>query len=152
MYCAQDILLFLLPMISGYLTSYFCPVGDSTGSNVPARPDPYVFMIVWPILYILIGISWVNATKEIENDVTTIHIMYGFLIVLLCLWTYFYGCAKNKKYALYTILLSLLALSIIMLYSPTYLLLPLAVWLLFATMLNLTEVNKEGFSIIPKLF
>lgn len=151
MYCLNDIIIFLIPMIAGYLTAYFCPVGDKAGANIPARPEPYVFMIVWPILYILMGISWVNARKEIENDMTTINVLYTSLVVSLSLWTYFYGCAKNKRYALYTILISILILLVLMMYSPTYLLLPLAVWLFFATMLNFTEVNMEGFSIIPRI-
>lgn len=144
----EDIILFFLPMISGYLTSYFCPVGKQAGVNINARPPPCVFMILWPILYILLGLGWVNAKNNDDNNKLVVNVLYGLLTLSLSLWTFLYGCENNKTYALYTLPVSILLIMIILMYDPTYLLLPLLVWLFFAMMINFEEVNNESFKVI----
>ena len=141
-----DIILFLLPMIVGYATSFFCKIGRTAGAAVNSRPPSYVFMIIWPILYLLMGLSWVNANNDLMNNQLTVNVLYGLLTFTLALWTYFYGCQNNKKYALWTLPMSILLILIILMYTPNYLLLPLLVWLLFAMLLNFEEVNKDGES------
>lgn len=140
-----DIILFLLPMFSGYITSYFCPIGKMAGITVNARPPPFVFMIIWPILYILTGLSWVNANNDDSNNKLIVNVLYGLLTLFLSLWTYFYGCQNNREYALYTLPVAILLILIILMYDPTYLLLPLIVWLFFAMMINFAEVNNKTY-------
>jgi len=140
-----DIILFFLPMVAGYLTSYFCPIGPQAGVSINARPPPCVFMIIWPILYILTGLSWVNANNDDNNNKFVVNVLYGLLTLCLSLWTYFYGCENNRTYALYTLPITILLILIILMYSPTYLLLPLLVWLIFAMMINFAEVNNESY-------
>jgi len=131
-------------MVAGYLTSYFCPIGNKAGITVNARPPSCVFMIVWPLLYILLGLSWVNANNDDDNNKLIVNVLYGLLTLSLCMWTYFYGCEGSRTSALYTLPVSILLILIILMYSPTYLLLPLLVWLFFAMMMNFEEVNREG--------
>lgn len=147
----SDIVLFFLPMVTGYVSSYLCPIGSNAGIVVNARPPSCVFMIIWPILYILLGLSWVNANNNHKNNKLIVNILYGLLTLCLSSWTYFYGCESNKLLALYTLPVSILLILIILLYNPTFLLLPLLVWLFFAMMINFEEVNRmafENFNII----
>ena len=58
-----DYIYLLFPLVSGYLTTFFCPMQKNTGSKVKFRPPAYIFKIVWPILYLLIGLAWVYSKK-----------------------------------------------------------------------------------------
>ena len=50
-----DVIIFLIPLITGYFMSAICPMKKGeAGSNVPARPPGWVFGVVWPILYLLL--------------------------------------------------------------------------------------------------
>lgn len=140
-------LFLLIPMLTGYITNVSCNVGKNAGSNVPARPSPWVFGAVWPILYLFLGIVWVLLRK---NDSYIIDILMILNIVGLVSWITVYGCKKNKKNALYIILIVLLIALLIFGYAWTQnriagmLITPFIAWILFATMLNYTEVNQEG--------
>ena len=82
-----NILRLLLPAFFGYLVSYFCKMDNSPGFVVKFRPPSFVFAIVWPILYILLGISWIYSVKKysIVND-----LLFLILINLLTIWIYIY--------------------------------------------------------------
>jgi benzodiazapine receptor len=140
----SDLAIILLPNIAAILTSSQCKMDKSTASSNPARPPSIVFGIVWPILYIMIGVSWVNTRYYKPEPMTDA--LYVLLNVLLNLWIVYYSCKKDIKGALYILVLCILATLILIVYGngylSTYLLLPLLVWLLFATMLNYTEVQN----------
>lgn len=59
-----------LPLLVGFLSSYFVGDGFLTYQSVtqpPFSPPPFVFPIVWTVLYILMGISSyliLNSTKR----------------------------------------------------------------------------------------
>lgn len=141
-----DLLIILLPSLFGFITSRFCNVGNKAGIEIKARPPPVVFGIVWFILYVLIGISWMKL-RNVYKSKNIVNILYIILIFLLNSWVIVYGCGKNKKNALYILPISILFNLILILYSlntiSSYLLLPLLVWLNFAMLLNYTEVNME---------
>jgi tryptophan-rich sensory protein len=132
----EDYFYLLLPMISGYTVASFCGPSKSAGASVKFRPPSWVFGIVWPILYLLIGLAWVNSKK---------YTLYFFiLIILLNLWLVTYVCQKNKQGGVYVLLCSLLCTLFI--YTGVekfskYLITPLMVWLLFALLLNTYEVQ-----------
>ena len=69
---------------------------ERSGVNVKFRPPPYVFGIVWPILYILLGLSWINSNPDKNMN---IEIMFFVLSSLLAYWIVVYACQKNKKNA-----------------------------------------------------
>tara|TARA_Y100000389_G_C17466422_1_gene526072 strand:+ start:3919 stop:4341 length:423 start_codon:yes stop_codon:yes gene_type:complete len=132
----DDLFYLLLPLISGYTVSAFCGPTKSSGASVKFRPPSWVFGVVWPILYILIGLAWINSKR---------YTYYFFtLIILLNLWLITYVCQKNKLGGVYILLLSLLCTLFIYTsvekYSK-YLISPLIVWLFFATLLNTVEVQ-----------
>ena len=131
----------LLPSLFGYGTAMFCNVGSQSGSNVSFRPPPVVFSIVWPVLYIMLGVSWYFARKsnELWSD-----IFYISLIMLLNLWIVLYSCQGDKKNAIYVLVLSIvfgLLCYTVADFTAKLLIVPLIGWLLFATILNIFEVQ-----------
>ena len=80
---------------------------SKSGTTIKFRPPGYVFGIVWPILYILLGLSWINS--EYKKD-KIIDGLYFVLSTLLALWIVVYSCYKSKKGALSIMLLSILAI------------------------------------------
>ena len=133
-----------IPLLSGYFMTWICPMTKNAGANINARPPAYIFGIIWPILYILLGYSWVM----LENYKYTDN-LFCFNILLGALWIYNYSCINNKKNALYVLLAMILASLYLILYSfenepsVSYYILPYIIWLLFALMLNFKEVNMN---------
>lgn len=136
----ENLIILFIPMLSGFLSSSICSIGEGSGSTVKSRPPGYIFGIVWTLLYILIGISWVDSRKKYKQNV--VDLLYSLLILLLCIWIFLYGCKKNKKFAMYSILFSIMITIFILMYSLSYYLVPLLIWLLFALLLNFEEVNN----------
>ncbi len=129
-----------VPSLLGYGTAMFFKIGNQAGENVSFRPPAIVFSIVWPILYILLGLSWYfsRQKKPLLSD-----IFYISLIIFLSLWIVIYS--NNKKNAIYILLLSivfaLLSYTVADL-KGKLLITPLIVWLIFATILNIFEVQN----------
>lgn len=136
-----------IPMFTGYITSFACKIEKDAGSKIRARPPPWIFGSVWPILYLFLGLSWVLLRGDNSH---IIDILMTLNITGLNIWIAMYGCKKDKKNALYIILIVLLFALQIFGYAWTHnimaamLVTPFLVWILFATMLNYTEVNQEG--------
>lgn len=125
----------LVPLISGLLTTFFFPVGPNSGINVKFRPPAFIFGIVWPILYIFMGLAW-NLSLDETN-------YYWVLNTFLCLWSIVYS--KNKTAATWVLLSCLIVnLCTILVSSNIHaklLLSPLFGWLIFALLMNTTEVQ-----------
>ena len=139
-----DLLRLLAPLIIGFGVAAICPIRSRAGSGIPARPPAWVFFVVWPILYILIGICWAYAARWSKwYDL-------GFLalVIILASWVATYGCGRNVRGALYILVVSLLVVTMLVVSLTglgtqlALLLVPLLIWLVFAYGLNLAEVNK----------
>lgn len=131
--------LILVPIITGYVASAACGMDETAGKDVSFRPPSWVFGVVWPILYVLLGVSWVIAHRLKPSN----SIIYGTLTLFLTLWILTYSCAKNKTFAMYVLLESILAVIACMYVGNTtsrVLLIPLLIWVTFATILNAAEV------------
>ena len=89
-----SILKLILPFTLGTVSANLFPI-KKAGENIPFRPEPYVFRIVWPILYILIGYSW------FLNDNNNIDILFLILNISLNSWLYFYNIRMDKNFAIY---------------------------------------------------
>ena len=131
----------IIPSLLGYGTAAFCKIGKQSGEIVSFRPPAIVFSFVWPILYIMLGLSWYFSRQE--NQLLS-DIFYISLIFLLSLWIVVYSCENNKKNAIYILLLSIVfAISSYTVadMKGKLLIVPLIVWLSFATLLNIFEVQ-----------
>ena len=130
-------LLLFIPLLVVYLPTTVYPVTNDIGSDISFRPPGYVFAIVWPILLTLLGINWFLN----RNISTLINIIYGILVILLAIWFILYDL--NKYFGLFDIILSFIITFYIFYYNCKYVniyrslqLVPLLIWLIFATILN----------------
>ena len=91
-----------------------------------------VFSIVWPILYLLIGYSWVKS----DNSIFT-NYLYVFSILLLNSWILFYSCWSNKNIAIIILILSIFAFIFLSIHTHSFYNIPLIIWLNFALYISL---------------
>ena len=130
------------PMVAGFGVSLFCKM-EKSGVNVKFRPPPYIFGIVWPILYLLLGWSWVQSNPR-QNQL--IDGLFFTLSSLLAVWIVVYACRKDKKNAVFVMVAILLAIALLMVLIPQkskLMLTPLGIWILFALLLSTTEVQNS---------
>ena len=132
-----------LPMLLGYGANLGNPIDSKAGADIPARPPSQAFGIVWPVLYLLIGFAWLTLRAE---QGTRTDVLFGVLVALLTAWTPVYGRGYTKR-ALYVILLATTASLATFGHAWStdansgLLMTPLVGWLMFATSLNMAEVN-----------
>lgn len=111
----------------------------------PALTTPgWVFGPIWITLYTLMGIAlylvWQKRTKE-QCNCTALQLFF-FQLALHALWTYLFFGLKEPLLALIEIVILFLAVSVVMwqfwkISKPAaYVLLPYAVWIVFAAYLN----------------
>ena len=134
--------LLFIPMLAVYLPTIVYPVTEEIGNNVSFRPPGYVFAIVWPILLLLLGISWF-VRRKMGYFINSIYIL---LIVLLSIWFILY--TNNKYYGLVDIIICFLITLFLFFYNikkfnkyASLPLLPLIFWLIFASILNIASIN-----------
>ena len=141
---SMDILYFLLPGIIGYGSNALCNVGNNAGNIVKFRPPSFVFGIVWPVLFSLFGISWAIAMREAKYKYLCL-LTYGLASISLGVWTYLYACKQKKKEASWVIIFTVA--SLLASFSQgnelsRAFLSPLISWILFALIMNTTEVQN----------
>ena len=133
-----DIARLFLPGVAGYAMASQCNPG-SVAMRKETDPPPIVFSIVWPILYLLIGLAWLNAARTTLTDS-----LFLSLTLVLALWIYMYGCAHNRSGATYVLLVSLALSFAAQNCSGTLLLAPLCAWLIYALMLSRDDETIKG--------
>ena len=138
-----------VPIIAGFAAAWACPMKPDSGADVPFRPPAIVFRIVWPVLYIMMGLAWAFALRNAGRSTglkALVCIVHLLLTALLCSWLYFYACRDKRSWALLVLLfaqvVSFVATVVGPGLTPRLLLLPLQIWLLFATMLNVYQISS----------
>jgi tryptophan-rich sensory protein len=140
MVCIQQLIIFMvIPILISFLISKKCVIGNA-GSQITFRPPPIVFQVVWTTLYIFMGYSWIKSRNDKNLPRQTIDLLFIALNISLYLWSYFYGCNNNKTAALFTIPISMVITTLIIMINKSFLLVPLLFWLLVALLLNYTDV------------
>ena len=123
-----------IPMIAVYLSGMYYPIDDTSGKKVWFRPPGWVFGVVWPILLTLLGYSWYLSPKLAFH--------YTLLTLILSTWGIFFS--YNKRYAFINIMAALATTIALILprypKKPAQLLIPLALWLSFASLLNYNSI------------
>ena len=108
-------------------------------------PPNFVFPIAWSILFFLIGLSlyfaWISKMKKGE-----IIILFGANFILNIMWSYFYFALHSPLTAFIDVIfLEVSIIALIFALKPhsklaSYLLIPYALWVLFASVLNYLSI------------
>ena len=147
-----DIFVGSVPIASGFLTSWAVSgVGSDAGSAVAARPPPAAFGVAWSLLYAMIGASWIASVRVDRSDRLASDVMYASLSAMLCAWIVVYSrqTKEARRYAVWVLVACLAVANSVWAVashrSPVAggLLGPLIAWLVFATLMNFTEVQIE---------
>ena len=119
------------------------------GKDIPFRPPSIVFSIIWPILLILLGISWYLFNISQIKNLYLIQVLFIILILLLASWSIIYKYSKIG--GLINIILSFCILLYLIIYlflnksvttvTSSILIIPLAGWLIFAGILNFLTIK-----------
>ena len=158
----------LVPLVTVYATSMLVGgIQGDAGAGVVARPPAWAFGVVWPVLCLALGSSWVmSALCGIDHlDMFTftatcteqarrewVDIPYGALVSLLCFWMVVYtngpGTGQDRKrYSLWVLVVTLACLLAVFAVAlgrsviGGVLLAPLISWIVFATMLSVVELQ-----------
>ena len=148
----QYILIFVFTFLCIFGPSIFpkSRSGPDDGKSVPWRPDPSVFIIMWTLIAFLVAIAWslcVNNLKPPNVHVANF-LFVGFLIAAGS-WQFMYHNKKKSGITSFIILFCFLIPLIMFcyytnqIYSAMMLCVPL-VWCIFATKLNIAEVNNDA--------
>lgn len=116
--------------------------------NLPKLSPPgYLFGIVWPILYLLIGVSYYLLKKKAEDyDISEVSFWYYLQLIINFFWSIFFF--KNQMFLFSVFWLLLLIVVVVVMFIKfykinklsSYILIPYLIWLLFALYLNLGVV------------
>lgn len=137
----------LIPVLVGVLSGYITADSMKLYNDLikPSfAPPGYIFGIVWPILYVLMGIASYRVWKygNDRNEVKSALKFYAIQLVLNFMWPIIYFNLGLRGFALIWIILLLIFVIIttIKFYKidkvAGYLMIPYVLWLMFATALN----------------
>lgn len=140
-----------LPMIVGFISSSI--TGDvsykyNMFNQPPLSPPGWLFGIMWPILYILMGISsFLILNSDIRNKKKYIGIYLIQLAVNFIWMPVFFAADMFWFAAIIILVLDILVITMCIWFKmvnnlASYLLIPYIVWILFATYLNI------GFAVL----
>lgn len=134
-----------VPLILGMAMSRVCPIRTASPDNKSPQnfPKPWVFGVVWTIIYLLFGLTWF---KNWEMDKTPLWIFYLFLLNIVSNlgWLYMSNCRNDQKNAIFFYLPLFATLLVLMINSPwkysALCLSPYFAWLILAIILNYSSV------------
>jgi tryptophan-rich sensory protein len=145
---SNDIISYILltaPIILGLGSGYFVSRKRIPKVKSYLNPPSWLFGVVWPILYLLLGYSsyliWNSTNISIGNKQFYLT-LYAIQILLVMSWWPYFVYYPNKFFATVTlILLAIFALIITVLFFPvnniaSYCLVPYVIWLSFASFLT----------------
>ena len=132
-----------LPLVLGTIVGFI--INGSIDYNIvnkpPLSPSGSIFPIVWSILYLLMGLSYM-LFKQNDND-DTISLYYYLQLGFNLFWSILFFSFKLRLLSiLWIIILDILVIILFIKYLKTnkisaYLLIPYILWILFATYLNI---------------
>ena len=138
----MDYILLFTPIILGMGSGYL--IRDKPISKVKSivNPPSWLFGVVWPILYLLLGYSSYLIWKSNNINKNKYLLLYAIHLTLLVLWWPYFIYFPNKQFATISLLfLFAYAILLSVLYSKvnkiaSYCLIPYIIWLLFASYLS----------------
>ena len=122
-----------------YLTG--CPkLEDMPTRQSRFQPPGHVFAIVWSLLYVSTGVAWALIGSSVDYPL-------GGVTAACCAWLVVYRCFRWKRLSLALLVLatlcSLVAVTQLRVHTVAFLplLLPLPLWLAFATALSVDVLD-----------
>ena len=131
----MDIYILIILFILLSSISYNCNISKSAGDIVKFRPPSFIFSLVWPIIFTLLYLA---SQDDKDND-----LLYYVLIASFFLWPISYGCGNDKTFGIYSILTSLTLVFYLQNEKSNKYLSFVHAWLIFALILNCTEVQHS---------
>ena len=138
-------ILLTAPIILGLGSGYFVSRKRIPKVKSYLSPPPWLFGVVWPILYLLLGYSsyliW-NSTSINMSTKQFYLFLYAIQLLLVMSWWPYFVYYPDKFFATVTlILLAIFALIITVLFFPInnvagYCFIPYVIWLSFASFLT----------------
>lgn len=138
-------ILLLAPIILGLGSGYFVSRKRIPKVKSSLNPPSWLFGVVWPILYLLLGYSsyliW-NTSSISMNTKQFYLFLYTIQVLLVIAWWPYFIYYPNKLFSTITlILLAIFAFIITILFFPVnniaaYCLIPYVMWLSFASFLS----------------
>ena len=138
-------ILLIAPIILGLGSGYFVSRKRIPKVKSYLNPPSWLFGVVWPILYLLLGYSsyliW-NSTNVNMSTKKFYLFLYAIQVILVMTWWPYFVYYPEKFFATVTlILLAIFALIITILFFPInniagYCLIPYVIWLSFASFLT----------------
>ena len=142
------VLAIVISFLPGIIGMLFSPDGASdlwyNALNKPLlMPDGWVFAVVWPILYLILGIAlYLIIVDRTRYSKSMSYWAFGAHVVLNALWSYlFFGV--NLMAAALVVLIALIGVTVWMMtaFRPIsrpayYMVWPYLLWLVFALYLN----------------
>ena len=136
-----------LPLLVGFVSALLGGEQSTVYNSLtlpPLAPPPWVFGVVWPILYVLMGISaYLVSTSDVPEDLKRrAFIFYGLQLVFNFFWSILFFRFELLGFSFFWIiaLLVLVIVTAVMFYdinrAAGWLLLPYIAWLSFAAYLN----------------
>ena len=143
------ILCLLLPLLVGFLSAFLSRGGmESFGSveQSPLTPPPVVFIVVWTVLYLLMGLAsyLVLTTRAPQQQIDSALRVYGIQLAFNFFWSiFFFGLGAYLFSFVWLVGLWIaILLNIIAFYKISkpagLLLIPYLLWVTFAGYLNLS--------------
>lgn len=129
--------------ISGLMTRNSVEVFESL-IKPPFAPPAWIFGPVWTVLYLLMGISLYRVLKEKDSDIQKALILFGVQLFLNFIWSPIFFILNLRLLAFIIILI--LTLFVVLTAKNFYkidklsglLFIPYIIWLVFASILNLS--------------
>ena len=125
-----------LPLIFGYLTTFICRFENNNVNNNNIIIPHVVFQIIWPILYILIGLVLFNLANESNGNFNLLFWLIIILNIVLCSWIITNNCLNNYIISLIILIFSILLTFLLIIFIGNnvnrYLIIPLLLWLIVA--------------------
>jgi tryptophan-rich sensory protein len=138
-------ILLTAPIILGLGSGYFVSRKKIPKVKSPFNPPGWVFGVVWPILYLLLGYSsyliW-NASNITINTKSFYLFLYTIQVLLVMAWWPYFVYYPNKLFSTISlVLLAIYAFIITLLFFPVsnlaaYFFIPYVLWLSFASFLS----------------
>jgi len=114
------------------------------------NPPPVLLAVIWPVLYGLMAISAWLVWKETHGFARAAMATWGFQLLLSILWSWAFLGVNRIGWSLAILTLWILVVLLVIklfrnvLLEASYLMVPVAAWLLFAWALNFVQWHMNG--------